>query len=103
MNAAIENFLVNSDETGRHIVTSLRTGKRFFIEPIGYTRTNWGSVNPATGEMENKKGAGKYQGSVHESESLITEENGFTNIEVVECGSPYHLITERDKKYPTKK
>jgi hypothetical protein len=102
MNAAIENFLVNSDETGRHIVTSFRTKRRYFVEPIGPARmADWGSVNPATGQMENKKGAGKYHGAVPESESLITKENGFSNIHFVESGSPYDIITELDKKYPT--
>lgn len=100
MNAAIQNFLVNSDETGRHIVTSLRTRRRYFVEPIGIVRTDWGSVNPATGQMENKKGAGKYHGSVPASESVITPENGFTNIQMVESGSPYYQIGLMDEKYP---
>lgn len=102
MNDVIKDFLVNSEETGRHKVTSLRTRKVYFIEPIGSGRmADWGSVNPATGQMENKKGAGKYTGSVRPEESVITEENGFKNIHLVECGSPYDAITEMDAKYPT--
>ena len=62
---------------------------------------DWGSYNPSTGEVENKKGAGKYTGSVKPEESLITEENGFFNIQLVENGSPYSIIEEMDAKYPT--
>lgn len=99
---AMKNFLVNSEETGRHIVTSFRTGRRYFVEPIGSGRmADWGSVNPATGQMENKKGAGKHTGSVTESESMITEKNGFKNIHFVESGSPYDVITQMDSKYPS--
>lgn len=100
MNAILKNFLTNSDETGRHIVTSFRTGRKYFVEPIGNPRmADWGSVNPATGQMENKKGAGKYHGAVREEDSIITEENGFTNIHTVESGSPYDVISKMDAKY----
>jgi hypothetical protein len=102
MNNAIKDFLVDSDDTGRHIVTSYRTGKKYYIEPIGTGRmADWGSENPATGQIENKKGAGKYAGSVLPSESVITEENGFKNIHTVESGSPYDVISEMDSKYPS--
>jgi hypothetical protein len=102
MNKFVENFLVNSEETGRHIVYSKRTGKRYFIEPIGDGRmADWGSYNPSTGNIENKKGAGKHTGSVTEKESIIREENGFVNIHFVENGSPYSIIDEIDSKYPT--
>jgi len=101
MNDVIKNFLVNSDETGRHIVFSKRTGKRYFVETIGDGRmADWGSYNPSTGNMENKKGMGKHSGSVTEKESLITKENGFKNIHTVDSGSPYWLIDEMDSKYP---
>ena len=102
MNDVIKNFLVDSDETGKHIVTSYRTGKKYYVEPIGNGRmADWGSVNPATGEMENKKGAGKYTGSVSEKESVVTEQNGFKNIQFIEGGSPYSVIDEMDKLYPS--
>ena len=101
MNNAIKNFLVNTEDTGRHIVYSVRTGKRYFIEVIGNSRpADWGSYNPSTGNIENKKGFGKFAGCIDEDESLITEENGFKNIQIVE-GSPYWLIDEMDAKYPT--
>lgn len=102
MNDIIKNFLVNSDETGRHIVTSYRTGKKYYVEPIGDGRmADWGSYNPATGNVENKKGAGKFTGSVTFKESVITEDNGFKNILFVENGSPYSAIEELDSKYPS--
>ena len=99
----VKNFLVNSDETGKHVVYSPRTGKRYYIEPIGDGRGgDWGSYNPASGNIEHKKGDGKYTGSIKEEDSVITEENGFKNIEVIEGGSPYYLIEQMDAKYPNK-
>ncbi len=75
-------FLQNRDETGRLIVRMLDgTNKNYyveFVEPKGGIRTNWGSYNPSTGNIENKKGAGKYNGGVSIEESLITVENGFS-------------------------
>lgn len=102
-NTLRENFLTNTDETGRFIVTSKRTGKSYFVEPIGYTRTNWGSIDPASKNLMNKKGHDKYRGSIDESESLITEENGFKNIQMLAAGtSPLLAIEELDSKYPDK-
>lgn len=102
MNDVVKNFLVDSDETGKHIVTSHRTGKKYYVEPIGSSRmADWGSYNPSTGNIENKKGAGKFTGSVTENESVITESNGFKNIRYVENGSPYSIIDEMDSNYPT--
>ena len=75
-------FLKNRDETGRLIVKMLDgTNKQYFVEfvePKGGIRTDWGSYNPSTGNIENKKGAGKYNGGVSVEDSLITVENGFT-------------------------
>lgn len=96
-------FLENNDETGRHIVYSIETGKSYCVEPIGDGRGgDWGSENPATKVIEHKKGDGKFTGSVREQESLITKENGFKDehIHFVESGSPYSLIEEIDSKYP---
>ncbi|GAB2647557.1 hypothetical protein GCM10027035_46490 [Emticicia sediminis] len=101
-NNFIQNFLVNSEETGRHIVVSFRTGRKYFIEPIGYDRmADWGSYNPSSGKIENKKGAGKYTGSVLPEESMIKPENGFTNIHFIESGSPYSIIDKMDSLYPS--
>lgn len=75
-------FLKNRDETGRMIIRMLDgTNKQYyveFVEPKGGVRTDWGSYNPSTGEIENKKGAGKYNGGIPASDSLITIENGFS-------------------------
>lgn len=96
-------FLTNTDETGRFIVHSKRTGRTYYIEPILSARTpKWGSIDPATGNLMNKKGHDKYTGAVTESESLITTENGFKNIEMLEPGlSPLAVIEYRDSKYPS--
>lgn len=99
-----EKFLTDRDETGRFIVTSFRTGKRYFVEPIGDGRmADWGSYNPSTGNIENKKGAGKFTGSITEKESMITKENGFDEIKYSGIGcSPFSVIDEMDAKYPDK-
>lgn len=96
-----KRFLTNVDETGRFIVKSYITGKEYFVEPIGDGRmADWGSYNPSTGNIEHKKGAGKYTGSIKREESLITEENGFTNIWETPVGaSPFPEIERRDKEY----
>ena len=95
INDAIKNFLVNSDDTGRFIVTSLKTGKKYYVEPIDNgNRTEWGDLNPCTKKLE-----GDYKGSVKESESLITEENGFTNIKTLPPGySPIEYIEQLENK-----
>jgi hypothetical protein len=101
-NTAIENFLVNSEDTGRFVVKSLRTGRTYYVEPIdGGERIDWGDLNPATKKIEGDYGS-KHKGSVKESESLITEENGFSNIKTLPPGySPLEYIEELDKKYET--
>lgn len=107
MNATLRSrFLTNTDETGRFIVYSARTGKTYFVEPIinGHTPA-WGSVDPATGNLMHKKGDGKYTGGVKPSESLITVENGFLadKITMLDKGtSPHNAIDVIDSKYPDK-
>lgn len=99
-----KRFLENHDETGRYFVHSIRTGKTYAVEPIGYHRSNWGSVYPGDKELHHKKGDGKFRGSVHENDSMITEDNGFTNIQMLPPGtSPHHAIEVLDAKYPDKK
>jgi len=99
-----QKFLVDRDETGRFYVTSYRTGKIYFVEPIGPDRSaDWGSYNPSTGNVENKKGFDKFRGSIDEKDSLITKENGFDKIHYSGIGgSPMSVIDELDAKYPTK-
>jgi hypothetical protein len=76
----IKDFLVNSDDTGRFIVKSLKTGRTYYIEPIDSgERVDWGDLNPATKKLEGDYGS-KHKGAIKESESFITKENGFTNI-----------------------
>lgn len=99
-------FLTNTDETGRMLVKSTRTGREYGVEPITPHKEHqvrkWGSIDPATGNLMNKKGAGKYTGAISEDESLITEANGFINIQVLEKGtSPLHAIKVMDDKYPS--
>ena len=102
-----KKFFTSTDDTGRFVVTSARTGKTYAVEPIGDPHINWGSVDPADsgskGKLMHKKGDGKYRGSIDADESLITEENGFTNIQMLEPGvSPHHAIEVLDAKYPDK-
>ena len=78
------------DETGRFIVKSLVTGKKYYVEPIG-------NGHPATKKVE---GGQKYTGCVSEKESLITPENGFKLIETLEAGmSPLSVVYQRDLEY----
>lgn len=95
-----KRFLTNTDETGRFIVKSLTTGKTYYVEPIGNGRpADWGDINPATKEIEGDYGK-KYAGCISEEESLITPENGFRFIEVLEAGtSPLSVIHQRDLEY----
>lgn len=95
-----ENFLINSSDTGRFIVKSFKTGKEYFIEPIGDPHIEWGSLDPASKEMNNKKGWKKYKGSIEKEESLITKENGFDNIYELKPGeSPLGFIEKLDNEY----
>jgi len=96
-------FLKNRDDTGRFIVSSVRTGKRYYVEAIGDPHIEWGSINPGTNDLMVKKGWKKNKGSVEENESLITAENGFTKIHNLEPGiSPHAYIDMLDAKYPDK-
>lgn len=92
-------FLTDTDHTGRFIVTSTKTGKKYFVEPIDGKPVQWGDVNPATKKVEGTYGH-KYKGSVSKEESLLTEENGFIKIQLLEPGcSPLHEISRRDAEY----
>lgn len=99
-----KKFLESRDDSGRFFVTSYRTGRVYFIEPIGSDRAaDWGSFNPSTGKIENKKGFDKHRGSIDEKDSLITKENGFDEIHYTGVGaSPFSLIDKLDAKYPDK-
>lgn len=95
-----EKFLINSSETGRFIVKSIRTGKTYYVEPIGDPHLEWGSLDQSTGKLTVKKGWKKFRGSIDESQSLITKENGFDTIHTLPIGnSPLAYINELDLKY----
>jgi len=96
-----EKFLTNTDESGRFVVHSPRTGRSYYIEPIGDSHIKWGSVDPSSKGLMVKKGWKKHTGSISEKESLITEENGFENIRTFEPGlSPLKAIEFIDDQYP---
>jgi hypothetical protein len=82
MNSSIiQKFLTSTDDTGRFIVCSQRTGRRYFVEPIDNRSktdwTAWGSIDPATGKMMNKPGFRKYHGAIDEKDSMITSGKRF--------------------------
>lgn len=95
-----KRFLTETDKTGRFIVKSLATGKKYYVEPIGTGYpADWGDLDPATKKIEGDYGQ-KYTGCVTEKESLITPENGFEKIELLDAGvSPLSVIYERDLQY----
>lgn len=101
MEAVEHKFLKHTDDTGRFIYKSLVTGKKYFVEPIGtgHEGGGWGDKDPVTKKMTGDYGE-KYQGCVTPKESMITPENGFKLIEVLDAGvSPLSVIEERDKAY----
>lgn len=82
-------------DTGRFFVT---VGKRTFcVEPIDNNvgkHKQWGDIDPASKKIEGNYGE-KYRGAIHEEDSIITEENGFKNIVMLEPGtSPMGFISE---------
>lgn len=92
-------FLANSDNTGRFVVYSMTTGVRYYVEPIGDPYVQWGDVNPATGKVEGNYGT-KFKGSITEHESMITDVNGFSNIDILSVGSsPLAEIYRRDREH----
>lgn len=97
-----KKFLTNTDETGRFMVSSYRTGAVYYVEPIITSHTpEWGSIDPATGNLMHKKGDGKYTGGIKGKESMITKENGFDKIHMLEKGmSPHAQIDYLDSLKP---
>lgn len=95
-------FLTNTGHTGRLVVTSMRTGKMYAIEPIGDPHVEWGDIDPATKTTTGSYGY-KYRGAIDPDESTITEAGGFIKIKVLKAGmSPLKYIEELDSKYPDK-
>lgn len=97
-NKLLKEFFANRDETGRFIIKSPKTGRTYFVEPVGYTRTGFGDVNPATKEVEGSYGT-KYRGSIDEKDSLLTPENGFSQVYELGLGeSPEGFIMDLESK-----
>ena len=96
-----QRFLVNSDDTGRFIVKSQKTGKTYFVEAMdGDEKSIWGDYNPATKKFDVSNYSQKYKGSIKPEESMITEENGFINIHTIGVGvSPMDYINKIDNEY----
>ena len=98
-----KNFLVNRDETGKLVVNMYDgSNQKYyveFIEPKGGVRTNWGSYNPSTGNIENKKGTGKYTGGIKAEDSVITEENGFIDPKIVPGGSYMWSVIQKHEAW----
>jgi len=95
-----EKFLYKTEDSGRFIVTSIRTGRKYFVEPIGDPHTNWGSVDQASGKLNVKKGWQRFKGSIEKEDSLITKENGFEKIHNLKPGeSPLEYIDRLDSQY----
>lgn len=99
-----EKFLKDRDHTGRFVVLSSRTGKRYVVEPIGSPKTDWGDIDVTSPGKEVTGSYGKkYHGAIKEKDTMITEENGCVNIKVLTPGtSPLWAIEDMDAKYPDK-
>ena len=94
-----KRFLVNTENTGRFIVISKRTGRKYYVETIGDPHIQWGSVDVSTGTMNTKKGWKRYRGSIDEEESLINDKE-FDKVHSLNAGeSPLKYIDELDAKY----
>ena len=93
-------FLKDSDKTGRFIVKSKVTGKKYLVEVIGNTHAaDWGDLDPATKKMAGSYGE-RYEGCIPEKDSIITEDNGFEKITTLPVGvSPFDEIERRDRTY----
>ena len=96
-----KRFLTNTDDTGRFIVKSLKTGRTYYVEPIDNNEKNpWGDYDPASKTFLTSNYGQKYKGSVKAEESLIKEENGFDKIHTLQPGeSPLDYIDRLDKQY----
>lgn len=97
----IKRFLENSEDTGRFIVKSLRTGKTYFVEAIdGDEKSVWGDLDPVMKKLQTSNYGNKHKGSIKPSESMIDEENGFTKIHNLGVGvSPIDYINRIDNEY----
>jgi hypothetical protein len=96
-----KRFLVDSEHTGRFVVTSLVTGKKYFVECIENSSrpASWGDINPSTKKLEGDYG-NKYRGGIKADESMISKENGFDKIHDIPVGTSINDYIDRvDKEY----
>jgi len=74
---------------------------KFTVECIDNTEGKgkkvWGDINPATGKIEGDYGS-KNRGSIHERDSKITEEKGYTNIVTLPKGMSLMAYIEMRQK-----
>lgn len=81
-------------DTGRFYII-MKSGRKFCVEPLHAYNQGWGNINPATKKLEIV--TSKYIGSIDPKDSIITKENGFKNICVLEPGtSPIGFIEALD-------
>lgn len=72
-------------DTGRYYVIDQKTGRKFCVEPLLGNREKWGDLGPASKKLTGHYGD-KHPGAIDEKDSIITEENGFKNIEIIGPG-----------------
>lgn len=58
-----------------------------------------GSYNPSTGNIENKKGAGKFTGGIREEDSVLTPENGFPDAKIIPGASFMYSIEQKHEQW----
>lgn len=81
--------------TGRFFVF-MQSGRKFCVEPYGYFHSDWGNINPATKKLE--KVRAKDMDIIDETNSIITKENGYRNICMLDPGtSPLGFLECLDK------
>jgi hypothetical protein len=100
----LKNFLVDSENTGRHIVTSIRTGRKYYVEPV--FKSAFPSFSYEYDFFSQTDGSLMEEfiyGCVPPESSIVTKENGFDEVHFIDSGSPYDKINEIDKGYPSLK
>lgn len=104
MNTFRQKFLTSTDQTGRFIVTSRRTGRAYYVEPVGKPKTRWGDITSyGRGGTVTGSYGDKYRGSIDAEDSLLTPENGFPDDETHMLApgvSPLRFIDALDAGYP---
>ena len=100
-----KRFLMDTDATGRFIITSVVTGRKYFVEPIDDNpeiASQWGDWEPGMKKYTGHYGK-KHIGSVKSKDSLITTENGFEKIHNLKPGeSPIYYANRLDREYQKK-